>query len=96
LTFATRAQVRQWSDSGTLFQHALEVMPDNYVAHLGLAKALMQEKNWDGAAEHFRAALVLRPGLREVRRGLDEALRAAERIRKARAAREARSREASG
>lgn len=79
LAAATRAQVRHWSDSVALFQHALEVTEDNYVAHIGLAKALATERDWAGAAEHYRAALALRPGLREVRLGLDEARRAAER-----------------
>jgi len=89
LTLATRAQVRQWSDSVTLFQHAVDVTADNYVAHIGLAKALATERNWTGAAEHYRAALALRPGLRGARPGLEEAIRSAERMRRGRAAREA-------
>jgi hypothetical protein len=83
LTAATRAQVRHWSNSVDLFQHALEATGDNYVAHLGLAKAFMQEKNWTGAAEHYRTVLRLRPGLREARRGLDQALREEARRRRA-------------
>jgi len=75
LTAATRAQARQWSDSATLFRHALAVTRDNYIAHIGLAKALMQEKDWTGAAEQYRAALALRPGLTEARKGLEEAER---------------------
>ncbi len=79
LAFVTRAQVGHWSTSVTLFRHAVEVTRNNYVAHVGLAKALMQEQNWTEAAEHYRAALVLRPGLRDARAGLDRARRAAER-----------------
>jgi protein O-mannosyl-transferase len=83
LTATTRAQVRHWSDSVTLFRHAVAASGDNYVAHLGLAKAFMQEKNWTGAAEQYRAVLALRPGLREARLGLDQALREAGRRRRA-------------
>jgi protein O-mannosyl-transferase len=79
LAVLTRAQVRHWSDSVTLFRHAVEVTEGNYVAHLGLAKTFMQQKDWTAAAEHYRAALRLRPGLREARRGLDRALREAKR-----------------
>jgi len=82
LTVATRAQVRHWANSIALFQHAVDVTRDNYVAHVGLAKAYLQAKNWAGAEEHFRAALVLRPGLREAQRGLQQAVKAARRERR--------------
>jgi protein O-mannosyl-transferase len=81
LTAATRQQVRHWSDSISLFRHAVEVTHDNYVARLGLAKALAWRGDWTGAAEQYRAVLVLRPRLREARKGLDQALREAERRR---------------
>ncbi len=82
-TAATRAQVRHWADSLTLFQHAVEVTEGNYVAHLGLAKTFMQQKDWTRAAEHYREVLRLRPGLREARRGLEQALKEAARRRRA-------------
>jgi hypothetical protein len=87
LAAGTRAQVRSWSDSAALFRHALAVTRDNYVAHLGLAKALMQEKDWTGAAAHYRAALALRPGLPDARTGLAEALREAKRLHSVKSAR---------
>jgi hypothetical protein len=77
LTAATRAQVRHWQDSVTLYRHALAVTRDNYVAHIGLAKALASRQDWHGAAEQYRAALALRPGLRGVRKALAQALREA-------------------
>ncbi len=58
-----------WHDSVTLYRHALAVTRDNYVAHIGLAKALASRKDWNGAAEQYRAALALRPGLRASGRG---------------------------
>ncbi len=79
LAILTRVQVGHWSSSVALFRHAVVVTRDNYVAHVGLAKALMREQDWTGAAAHFRAALVLRPGLRDARTGLERARRAAER-----------------
>ena len=83
LAAVTRAQLRHWSNSVTLFQHAVEATEGNYVAHVGLAKAFMQEKRWSEAAASYRAALILRPGLREARLGLDQALREASRRRRA-------------
>jgi hypothetical protein len=77
LTAVTWAQVRHWSNSGTLFRHALAVTQGNYVAHVALARALVAKGDWTGAAEQFRGALALRPGLREARIGLRETLRRA-------------------
>lgn len=74
LTAATWVQVRHWSNSVTLFRHALAVTRGNYVAHVALAKALASRRDWAGAAEHYRAALRMRPRLREARLGLEEAL----------------------
>ena len=75
LTALTWAQVRRWSNSVTLFQHALAVTQGNYVAHLALAKSLVAKGDWAGAAQQYRGALTLRPGLREARIGLRETLR---------------------
>ena len=75
LAAATLALVRTWADSVTLYRHALAVTQNNWVAHIGLAKALVSRQDWAGAAEHYRAALALRPGLREARIGLDQASR---------------------
>lgn len=75
LAAGTWMQVGYWKDSLVLYRHALAVTRDNYVAHVGLAKALAAEKDWAGAAEQYRAALALRPGLIEARTGLEAALR---------------------
>lgn len=77
LTALTWAQVRHWSNSVTLFRHALAVTQGNYVAHVALARTLASKGDWTGAAEQFRGALALRPGLREARIGLRETLRRA-------------------
>ncbi len=77
LTAVTWVQVHCWSNSVTLFRHALAVTQGNYVAHVALAKSLAGKGDWSGAAEQFRGALTLRPGLREARIGLRESLRRA-------------------
>lgn len=77
LTALTWAQVRRWSNSVTLFRHALAVTQGNYVAHVALAKSLAVKGDWTGAAKQYRGALALRPGLREARIGLRETLRRA-------------------
>ncbi|HKI05311.1 MAG TPA: glycosyltransferase family 39 protein [Thermoanaerobaculia bacterium] len=74
LAAATRAQVRHWSDSVTLYRHALAATRGNYVAHVGLARALAARKDWTGAADQYRAALALRPRLRVAQKGLAQAL----------------------
>ena len=79
LAAITRVQVGYWADSATLFRHALAATGDgNYLAHIGLGKALMGDKDWDGAAEQFRAVLARYPYMREARAGLNTVQRAKE------------------
>jgi hypothetical protein len=71
LAVATRVQVGYWADSATLFRHALTATDDgNYLAHIGLGKALMGEKDCAGAAEQFRAVLARYPHMSEAHAGL--------------------------
>lgn len=79
LAIGTWRQTGTWKDSVTLYRHALAVTEDNYVAHVGLAKALTARQDWDGAAAQYRAALALRPEFREAQLGLDAVLRQADR-----------------
>jgi Tfp pilus assembly protein PilF len=58
---ATSAQIRYWRDSEQLYRHALEIMPDNYVAHNGLGLHLASQRRLDEAIEHYRAALQSNP-----------------------------------
>ena len=57
----TREQVKLWRDSVTLFEHALVVTQDNYLAHTNLAAALVEIGRADAAIEHAQAAATLRP-----------------------------------
>ena len=54
-------QVGYWKDSFTLFQHALNVTPNNYVAHNILGKELKNRDEVDQAITHFRKAITIKP-----------------------------------
>jgi tetratricopeptide (TPR) repeat protein len=76
-TLITRAQVRVWRDTVTLFSHALKVTRDNSLAHYNLARALELRGDMAGAERHYREAiragsmpLALRPGYPEARTSL--------------------------
>jgi tetratricopeptide (TPR) repeat protein len=58
----TRAQVRHWQSSITLFSHALKVMPNLPLAHNNLGSALYDQKRYDEAIPHLQDALRLKPG----------------------------------
>jgi tetratricopeptide (TPR) repeat protein len=78
-------QVGTWRNSATLYQRALAVTDDNYLAHTGSGNLLLQEGRLDDAERHFAEALRIRPGWPKARMGvadiaaargkLDEALR---------------------
>lgn len=84
LTIATRVQSGYWQNSIALFQRALAVTDDNYVAHNNLGELLGQQGKLDEAAAQFAAALAINPmfaharhnmGMMLVQRGrLDEAI----------------------
>ncbi len=50
-------QVRTWRDSVTLFKHALEVTPQNFLAHMNLGTALAKRQEEQEAIHHFLEAL---------------------------------------
>jgi Flp pilus assembly protein TadD len=56
-----RAQVGYWSDSATLWRHALEVTEDNYVAHNNLGGLLAKEGRSGEAIAELNEALRIRP-----------------------------------
>jgi Flp pilus assembly protein TadD len=57
----TVPQVAVWRDGRTLWEHALHVTDDNYVAHLNIGVWFRQHSDFARAEEHLRAALALRP-----------------------------------
>jgi Flp pilus assembly protein TadD len=63
LIITTRLQIRYWSSSTNLFEHALDVTVDNSVAHVNLGEALAKQGKTDAAVRHYFDALRLKPDL---------------------------------
>jgi tetratricopeptide (TPR) repeat protein len=61
LCVCTWQQISVWQDSERLFNHALEVVPRNGLAHYHLAGALCQTGELDEAAEHYEKAIEINP-----------------------------------
>ncbi len=61
LAAIARIQLSYWRDNVTLWTHALEVTPDNSIAETSLGLALVDEKRFDEALLHYRAALTISP-----------------------------------
>lgn len=61
LAVQTRAQLRTWENTETLFRHAIAVTPDNRVAHYNLGWYLAHEGRHDEAAQHYRRAIEIAP-----------------------------------
>ncbi len=74
LTLVSKRQVRHWQNSLTLFQHAVEVTADNYVAHDSLGNALAQQGMLDQAIVHYRESLRIKPNLVNTHNNLGVAL----------------------
>jgi Flp pilus assembly protein TadD len=68
-------QLRTWRNSGTLFEHALRVTRDNYIAEHNLGSYLLGQPGQLAAAEdHLRKALALNPDSVQARNDLGIAL----------------------
>jgi tetratricopeptide (TPR) repeat protein len=63
-------QIGTWRNSATLYQRALAVTDDNYLAHTGSGNSLLQEGRLDDAERQFAEALRIRPGWPKARMGL--------------------------
>lgn len=60
-TVLARAQVRSWQNSEQLWLHALEVNPDNFIAHNQLGNHYSDGGHFKEALPHFQKALELCP-----------------------------------
>jgi tetratricopeptide (TPR) repeat protein len=58
----TYRQAGYWQDTQHLFQHALDVTQNNYMAHNDLAGDLLNRGKLDEAIEHYQASLAIAPG----------------------------------
>jgi protein O-mannosyl-transferase len=66
LTICTWAQLRYWKNDATLFTHAIQVVEDNYLAHMYLGVAFFQRGDNETAIKHYYNALSLRPNSDEL------------------------------
>lgn len=57
----TWTQIGHWRNSITLFSHAIEIMPDNSLAHNHLGTALSKKGQFMLAIPHYQAVLKLQP-----------------------------------
>jgi protein O-mannosyl-transferase len=82
-TALTRAQVRRWDSTVTLFSHAVAVTENNALAHMNLARALAKQGDAAGAERHYREAIRIRPRAADARTGLGVLLMQQGRVREA-------------
>jgi Flp pilus assembly protein TadD len=74
LMLVSKRQVRHWQNSLTLFQQAVEVTADNYVAHDSIGNALAQRGMLEQAIVHYQEALRIKPNLVNTHNNLGVAL----------------------
>lgn len=74
LFIATFYNLAYWRNSEALFEHAIEVTSDNWVAHLRFSQILLDEGRPGDAIPHLRETLRLRPNLPEAHVNLGAAL----------------------
>jgi tetratricopeptide (TPR) repeat protein len=79
-TVLTRAQVRHWESSMTLWTHALQVTSNNYAAHTYMGNALAVQGDLADALAHYDEAIRIRPDYAEAHNNMGPALAAEGRI----------------
>ena len=61
LAVLTRVQLRYWQNTTTLFEHALQVTSNNYIAHDVVGSELYKSQEFEPAIEHYQEALRIYP-----------------------------------
>jgi tetratricopeptide (TPR) repeat protein len=61
LTLCTRAQVRHWKNSLTLFGHGVQATPNNYFIHYHYGNSLYQDGRLNEAAFHYQETIRIGP-----------------------------------
>ncbi|MBZ5637380.1 MAG: tetratricopeptide repeat protein [Acidobacteriia bacterium] len=74
LSIVTRVQVGRWTDDVALFDHALAVTSDNWLAETNLGVAVFDRGRTDEAIAHYSEALRIWPGFAEAHNDLGLAL----------------------
>lgn len=67
LSICSWRQVQYWKDSVTLFERALAITANNYLAHNNLGVALYYEGKTQDAIRHYNAALKIKPRFADAR-----------------------------
>ncbi len=70
LSACTYHQLRYWRSSRTLFEHALKVTRNNYMAHSCLGKSFLNQHNYQEAIKHYDAAVKIEPSYSEAQHNL--------------------------
>jgi len=74
LMICTGLQLRHWSNSITLFKHAISVTTDNWVARNNLGEGLERQGRLQEAVSHYNEALRIKPGFAKAHNNLGNAL----------------------
>lgn len=69
-----RKQVSFWKDNDTIWEHALQVSEESYIAHFNLGISLYEEGKVDQALSHFTRAVRMKPDYSDARNDLAVAL----------------------
>jgi tetratricopeptide (TPR) repeat protein len=80
LAGVARGQVETWRNDSTLWQHALAVTPDNFLAHDFLGRTLDKQGRTEAAAWHFAEAVRLNPAFADGHQNLARMLAASGRL----------------
>jgi tetratricopeptide (TPR) repeat protein len=83
MSICTYFQLRHWRNSLTLFQHAIDVTEDNYIAHYCIAEYLREQGTLDKAIYHYSEAVRIKPDYIKALNNLAVTLCGAERINEA-------------
>jgi len=70
----TSLQASHWKNSKTVFEHAINVTQNNFIAHEHLAYYFVSRQEINQAIEHFKMVLQIRPGYPSALNGLGLAL----------------------
>jgi protein O-mannosyl-transferase len=70
----TRFQIQHWRNSMTLFEHAIEVTSNNYIAQNNLGAVLAEQGKYDEAISRYREALRIRADYADAHYNLGNAL----------------------
>jgi tetratricopeptide (TPR) repeat protein len=66
MIIVTGVQLRHWKDSLTLFNHAIDVTEDNYIAYNNLACIFMEKKDYRQAYQYASKAIQINPHLPKI------------------------------